>query len=77
MENKEEVAAELETTWKSCCVLVDRSAVVFFSTLSISLIVIAFCIFQLIRLEDCQSQSTYLGLLGLIIGVWLKSPTFK
>ena len=46
MEEKKEITLEVKNledrTWKSGCLTIDRKAVVFFATLGISLIVIAF-----------------------------------
>jgi hypothetical protein len=64
----------IENNWKSCCLTVDKRAVLFFSQLSISILVILFCCFQLIRLENCEAQSLYSGILTLILGVWCPSP---
>lgn len=65
------------TIWKSGCVQMDKGAVMFFSTLGISLIIIAFCIYQLVSSTSCETQTTYMGLLTLILGIWVKSPAFK
>lgn len=65
------------TIWKSGCVQMDKGAVIFFSTLGISLIIIAFCIYQLVSSTSCETQTTYMGLLTLILGIWVKSPAFK
>ena len=59
-------------TWKSCCFSVERDSTVHFTRLSISIISIAFCIFQLITLVDCSSQHMYTAILSLIIGYYLK-----
>ena len=64
-------------TWKSCCLVMDRRGVIFFSQLSISVMVMAFSIRQLIWLEDCNSQQTYTGLLTLCLGVWLPAPSMS
>lgn len=75
----EEKKAELEErkkVWKSGCLIIDRNAVVFFSTLFISLIVITFCIFKLTHSDSCEAQNTYIGLLTLVLGIWIKSPSF-
>ena len=75
--DKKRVAIELEDrTWRSGCLTIDRKAVVFFATLGISLIVIAFCIFQLTTSKSCETQTTYMGLLTLVLGIWIKSPSF-
>lgn len=52
----------------------DKRLLIFISSLSISLLVLTFCCFQLVNKPDCQSQNTYVGLITLIIGIWLKSP---
>ena len=79
-DDKKEITLEVKNiddrTWKSGCLTIDRNAVVFFATLGISLIMIAFCIFQLTTSESCQTQNTYIGLLTLVLGIWIKSPSF-
>ena len=78
---KKEITLEVkdreDRTWKSGCLQMDKGAVMFFSTLGISLIIIAFCIYQLTTSESCERQTTYMGLLTLILGIWVKSPAFK
>ena len=67
-----------DTTWKSCCLVADRRAVVFFTQLLISLIIICFCLTMLILFpEDCNKEATYIGLLTFVIGVNLPSPKFS
>jgi len=63
-----------ENNWRSCCLTVDKRAVVFFSQLSISVIAMLFCCFQLIKLEDCEAQSLYSGILTLVLGIWFPAP---
>lgn len=67
--------AENENQYKTCCGTVsDKRLLVFISSLSISLLILTFCCYQLVNKEDCQSQNTYVGIITLIIGIWLKSP---
>ena len=73
-ENEE---AKNEFLWRSCCLTLDKRATIFFSQLSISLIIIAFCLYQLVHLIDCEPQQAYIGLLTLILGVWLPQPNMK
>tara|TARA_R110000796_G_scaffold4086_2_gene15572 strand:+ start:3790 stop:4128 length:339 start_codon:yes stop_codon:yes gene_type:complete len=68
---------DIENTWKSCCLRTDRRAVIFFSQLSISITVMGFCCVQLVRLENCEAQSLYSGLLSLVIGIHLPQPKIK
>ena len=64
-----------ENHWESCCIRIDKRAVLFFSQLMISLIIIFFCIYQLVILPDCESKTPFMGLLTLVIGVWVNPPT--
>jgi hypothetical protein len=64
-----------ETTWDSCCLRLDKRATIFFSQLSISILVMVFSTIQLVRLVDCESQQAYIGLLTLCLGVWLPQPS--
>ena len=66
-----------ENEWTSCCVRMDKRAVRFFTQLCISICIISLYIAQLIRLNDCGSQHAYIGLLTLIIGIWLPSPSMN
>jgi hypothetical protein len=69
---------ELENVYKSCCLLVDKRALLFFSQLGISISVLAVCIFQLIKhYDDCNSNQMYSNILMMIIGVWVPAPTYK
>jgi len=67
----EEADAE---TWDSCCMRIDRRATVYFTQLSISFIIMFFCIYQLLRYEDCDSRNFYSSLLTLVIGMYVPSP---
>ena len=64
-------------TWKSCCIILDKRAVVFFTQIIIMASCMGFCIVQLSRLSDCTSQQTYIGLLTLLIGIMLPNPKFN
>jgi hypothetical protein len=65
-----------ENTWKSCCLLVDKRAVSFFSQLGISITIIVFCLCQLYTLPKCDSGE-YMSLLTLVLGCWLPQPSMK
>ena len=66
-----------DTTWKSCCLLMDRRAVQYFTQVTVISSVMAFCIYQLVTNETCEAQTGYTGLLTLLIGVLVPSPKFK
>lgn len=63
--------------WKSCCLLVDKDAVVFLSTMVAVFVIIGFSCYQLVTLTDCHSQNTYVAILSSLIGVLLPSPIMK
>jgi hypothetical protein len=65
---------EIDNTFRSCCLTMDRRALSFFTTLSISLIIISFCIVQLSGADSCEETNTWLALLMFVIGIWIKSP---
>ena len=57
----------------SCCgrVLDKRLLVIVFSFMLSSLIIV-FCMVQLIRESSCEANNTYIGIISLIIGIWIK-----
>lgn len=60
--------------WKSCCLTQDSNAVRFYSRIVITVMIIAFCMYQLIVLENCEAQSLYSGILMACVGIWFPSP---
>ena len=67
---------KIKNTWRSCCdIPSDRRLLMFISSFSITLIIITFSCYKL-SLEDvdCSSENTYIGLITLLIGLWIKSP---
>jgi hypothetical protein len=67
---------EIEDIWESCCFKLDRRSVEFFSRLTIILLSLIFCFERLTKLEQCDAQP-YLGLLTLLIGIIIPSPTIQ
>jgi hypothetical protein len=67
----------VRTQWDSCCMRLDREATIYFSQLSIALITIGFCIFQLSVSETCERDSLYSGVLTLVVGVYLPQPAMR
>lgn len=66
-----------ENTWESCCIKLDKRATLFFSQLSISLLVIVFSLYQLLHSSTCEKDQLYSGILTLILGVYLPQPKMK
>lgn len=62
--------------WRSCCFQCDSRSVMFFSRLSVSLLVLVFCIYRLCGSLDCTEQQVYVGVLNFIIGAWI-TPIYE
>lgn len=65
---------EDKNSWRSCCFSVDKNATVFISQLSVCIIVICFCMYQLLHSKSCEKDSLYSGLLTLILGIIIPNP---
>ena len=63
--------------WKSCCLVIDKHATIFFSQLSIAIVTVVFCIVQLSLSKTCERDSLYSGMLTLVLGVYLPTPRLK
>ena len=72
MEEKEQ-----ENTWRSCCYDLNKNAVQYFTTISIIVGIMVFCIYKLSTNESCENQTAYMGLLTLLLGILSPSPVFK
>lgn len=72
-----QIEFEHKYQWNSCCLRVDKRALLFFTQATFSVAVAGFCIGMLISAQDCATFSRYSPLLGLVIGVWLPSPQLK
>jgi hypothetical protein len=64
-------------TWKSCCMVLDRRAVMYFTQIVIIGGTMSFCISQLYRDGTCETHQTYLGLLTMLIGILIPNPKFN
>lgn len=60
-----------EKRFKSCCFDLHQESSNFFAKLTISIMIIGLCSFQLITNTDCSYQSLYSSLLSSIIVFWL------
>jgi len=73
--NEDQLDNKINTSeWQSACLTVDKQMVEYLTKLTISLMIIGFCMMKLIQDTSCESQQAYLGLLTLVIGVWLPTP---
>ena len=58
--------------WRSCCVEIDKQAVIYFAQITIGVAVLAFSAVQLLRSNfECNQSAPYLGLISFIIGTYV------
>ena len=60
-----------ERRWQSCCFQLEPESSLFFAKLTVSILVIGLCSFQLVNLKQCEFQSLYSSLLSSVITHWL------
>ena len=65
------------TVWKSMCLTMDRNATVYFTQIIIICGIMTFAIYKLSTNESAESQTIYMGLLTMMIGLALPNPVFK
>ena len=66
-----------QNTWKSACLVMDKNAVMYFTQVGIIFFVICFAVFKLITDNSEGSQTIYMSLLTLCVGIVSPQPTFK
>ena len=60
------------TAWRSCCFDLHPASTKFVGKLTVSLIIIALCSYQLImNINNCTAQISYSSLLSLVVGSWI------
>ena len=64
-------------TWRSCCLRADKAFVQFITQAVMVSSVMGFTFFQLVAKPDCADQQAYLGILGIVLGVLLPSPSIS
>ena len=62
------------TTWKSCCIRVDKNAVKYFIQVGVLSSLILTSLTMLIVNDECNSQRNWSGLLMVCLGVFLPNP---
>jgi len=72
---EEQAENDLENGWDSCCFRADRRAITYFTTLSISLVIIAFCIVKLSGDRSCEETNGWMSLLTFVIGIYIRAPS--
>ena len=71
---REERQSIRDTTWRSCCLKIDRNAAKYFIQVGILTGLIVASLTMLIYDKECNSQRNWAGLLTLCLGVFLPSP---
>lgn len=71
-DNKVSNQIELDT-FRSCCFEIRLQFFLLISKLIVSVIILTLCSYQLITDKDSEIQSLYSGLIGLILGSYLKN----
>ena len=58
--------------WRSCCVELDKQAVVYFAQIGIGVAVLSFSAVQLLRSNfECHQSAPYLSLISFIVGTYI------
>jgi len=68
-----EIVAD-DTTWKSCCLKVDKNAMKYFIQVAILTGLIIFSATMLVIDDRCESQRNYGSLLMICLGTFIPSP---
>ncbi len=62
--------------WQSCCMRINKDAIMFFTRAFFTLLVMAFCMIELYYSDTCETQTLYTGILMTCVGVWLPTPAY-
>jgi len=65
---------KIEKEWISCCIKMDKSAVKYFTQISVLTGLIVFSATMLVYDTDCNSQRNYASLLMVCLGCFLPQP---
>ena len=63
--------------WRSCCFQCDKSAIVFFSTLFVIVILMGYCMYNITVIKEDENKIYYVSLLTMLIGILLPNPKIK
>ena len=71
LEDAKAMADIEERKWRSCCFQLEPESSLFFGKMTVSVLVMGLCGYQLITLRDCNYQSLYSSILSSVITFWL------
>jgi hypothetical protein len=69
----QEAAPPKQQVWTSCCFQLDKSFLIFLVQTVMGLLILTFCAWQLIVVEDCARATPYWGLVGTITGFFFNN----
>jgi len=73
-EPEEEKKDNNSETWRSCCFLLDKGCIAYFSQLIFSLCTLGICTVMLIKFDgQCDKSSPYINLMSFMLGKLLNS----
>ena len=73
VENKQLEYEHQDREWRSCGFSLHKESSVFFGKLTVSLLTISICAYQLISHTDsCTAQIGYSSMMSLVVGTWLR-----
>ena len=75
--NQEDNEDNEDKVWKSCCLVCDKSAIVFFSTLFVIIILMSYCMYNITVIKEEENKIYYVSLLTMLIGILLPNPKIK
>ncbi len=76
-DDKEDNEDNEDKVWKSCCLVCDKSAIVFFSTLFVIIILMPYCMYNITVIKEEENKIYYVSLLTMLIGILLPNPKIK
>jgi len=62
-----------EQQWRCCSFDLHPQSSLFFGKLTVSILTIGLCTYQLINQEDCSFQSLYSSILSTVVVFWLNN----
>ena len=71
-EEKTEINERGNSTWRSCCLTMDKQFVMFLVQTLLGASLLSFCAFRLTEETDCDKNAPYWGLIGTICGFFFR-----
>ena len=65
------------TLWRSGCLECDKRAVLYFSQLFMSVLIVTFCVVMMVVNQNCETFSRFSPLLTFMLGIWFPQPQMR